>query len=262
MDRDQPLLGGVANAGAVTRRGDLVLRPATKFTGTTQRFLARLRAVGFDGAPEPRGIGPDGREQLRFVEGEVAVPPYPRWAQCDDALVSLVNLLRRYHDAAAQVGVEGEWNPEGADPEGGPIVCHGDVCLENVVFRSRAAVALLDWEFAAPGRRIYDLAQMARMCIPVDDDRSAARLGWVRVDRAPRARLVCDAYGMSSAGRRQFLVELDAAIERHTAWVLRRVEQADRNVVAMWDAAGGAERYDRRRTWWAAARQEFETALD
>ena len=30
------------------------------------------------------------------------------------------------------------------------MVCHNDVCLENVVFRGGAAVALLDFEFAAP----------------------------------------------------------------------------------------------------------------
>jgi hypothetical protein len=220
-----------------------------------------LRAVGFDGAPEPRGISSDGREQVAYIEGAVAVPPYPRWAQTDATLVSVVTLLRRCHDAAAHIEVDGEWNPEAADPEGGPIICHNDVCLENVVFREGAAAALLDWEFAAPGRSLYDLAQMARMCIPVDDDQSAARLGWTHLHRPVRARLVCDTYGLVAADRRQFLAELDAAVERHTAWVLRRIERGDHNVIAMWNAGGGAERYDRRQAWWAAARRQFETAL-
>lgn len=238
-----------------------MLRPATRFTASTQRFLARLRTVGFDGAPEPRGISADGREQLAYIDGDVAVPPYPEWAQTDSVLSSLATLVRRFHDMAARVEIDGEWNPEAAGPDGGPIVCHNDICLENVVFREGAAVALLDWEFAAPGRPICDLAQMARMCIPVDDDQSAARLGWMRADRPSRARLVCDTYGLPGADRRQFLVELDAAVEFHTAWVLRRVEQGDRNVIAMWDAAGGAARHDRRRAWWSAARQQFEAAL-
>ena len=30
---------------------------------------------------------------------------------------------------------------------GGPIICHNDVCLENVVFRDGQAIGLLDWEF-------------------------------------------------------------------------------------------------------------------
>ena len=251
----------MANAGAVTRRGDLVLRPATRFTAASQRLLAALRAAGFDGAPEPRGLSADGREQLEYVEGEVPIPPYPRWAQSDAVLASVAGLLRRYHDVAATIGVEGEWNREAADPAGGAIVCHNDVGLENVVFRGGVAVALLDWEFAAPGRSVADLAQTARMCVPVDDDQSAARLGWFPADRPARARLVCDAYGLPDADRRRFVVELDAVLERHTAWIRRRVEQGDANVVAMWDASGGAARYDRRRAWWAAARPDFEAAL-
>jgi aminoglycoside phosphotransferase (APT) family kinase protein len=251
----------VANAGSVTRRGDVVLRPATDSTTSTQRFLARLREVGFDGAPEPRGLCADGRESLEFVEGEVAVVPYPRWAQSDAVLVSLVTLLTRYHDAAAQVGVDGAWNPEAADPAGGPIICHNDVCLENVVFRHGRAIALLDWEFAAPGRPVVDLAQLARTCIPLDDDQSAARLGWMPVDRLSRARLICETYGLGAPDRRRFPVELDAAIQRHTAWVLRRVEQGDARVIAMWEAGGGAERYDRRQAWWRAARPQFAAAL-
>ena len=65
-----------------------------------------------------------------------------------------------------------------ADPEGGPVVCHNDVCLENVVFRDGEAVALLDFDFAAPGRPVYDLACFARMCVPIDDDENRARFGW------------------------------------------------------------------------------------
>lgn len=261
MSDEYPLQGGVTNTGAVTRRGDLVLRPATRHAASTQGFLARLRAAGFDGAPEPRGIAADGREQLVYIDGDVAVPPYPEWAQSDAVLTSVVMLLRRYHDVAATVGAVGSWDLEAADPAGGSIVCHNDVCLENVVFRDGVAVALLDWEFAAPGRPIYDLAQMARMCIPIDDDQSAARLGWTRGDRAGRARLICDTYGLSPADRRQFLIELDAAVQRHTAAVARRVALGDRNVIAMWEAAGGARRYERRDVWWRAARQQFETAL-
>ena len=42
-------------------------------------------------------------------------------------------------------------------------MCHNDVCPENVVFRDGIAVALLDFEFAAPGRPVYDVAQLARI---------------------------------------------------------------------------------------------------
>jgi hypothetical protein len=44
-----------------------------------------------------------------------------------------------------------------------------------------------------PGRSVYDLAQLARLCVPIDDDFDQARLGWRPADRPARLRLVADA---------------------------------------------------------------------
>ena len=66
----------------------------------------------------------------------------------------------------------------------------GYVPARTNTVRDGIAVGLLDFDFAAPGRVLYDLAQMARMCVPVDDDVSAARLGWQGADRPARLRLV------------------------------------------------------------------------
>src|SRR6476469_9497700 len=100
MAEEQQLAGGVANAGSVTRVGDHVLRPANAHTAEIHRFLRALRDAGFEGASEPVGVDPDGRERLVFIEGDVPVPPYPAWAQTDTALASIAALLRRLHDAA------------------------------------------------------------------------------------------------------------------------------------------------------------------
>lgn len=258
---EEVLVGGVANAGAVTRRGDVTLRPATPFTASAHDFLRAVRARGFDGVAAPIGVGDDGREALGFIDGDVAIPPYPEWVQADEALGSVARLMRALHDAAADVGTAGRWSTEMADPDGGPIICHNDVCLENVVFRAGHAVALLDWDFAAPGRPAYDLAQMARMCVPIDDDDNAGRLGWLPADRPLRLRLVCDHYGMNSDGRAEVLAELDRAIHVGGEFVLRRVEAGEPNFIAMWDAMGGMRRYDRRREWWAEQRRTYADAL-
>ena len=261
MDEEE-LPGGVANAGAVTRAGDDVLRPSNPHSRSIHRFLSFLRAAGFDGASLPRGIDDDGRERLVFIEGDVPVPPYPAWAQVDAALASVATLLRRLHEAAQSFDPAGStWSTEMADPAGGPIVCHNDVCLENVVFRDGLAVGLLDFDFAAPGRPAYDLAQMARMCVPVDDDVSASRLGWAPADRPARLRLVADAYGLDAAGRAELLDVLAGTIDRGGEFVRRRVEAGDPNFAKMWDEMGGMERFDRRRRWWAAERHRFADAL-
>jgi Phosphotransferase enzyme family len=259
---EELLLGGIANAGGVARIGRYVVRPSNPHSGTIHRFLASLGAAGFDGASVPVGIDGDGRERLMFIEGDVPVPPYPGWAQLDGALASVAVLLRRFHDASRSFDPEGlTWSREMADPDGGPIVCHNDVCLENVVFRDGVAVGLLDFDFAAPGRPVYDLAQFARMCVPVDDDVSASRLGWGPVDRPTRLRLVADSYGLEHGQRGELLGTLDRSIARGGEFVRRRVEARDPNFIKMWDEMGGMERFDRRRRWWAEHSEQFAGAL-
>jgi aminoglycoside phosphotransferase (APT) family kinase protein len=262
MTEEFALEGGIANAGQVVRVGAHVLRPTNPHTAAIHRFLSALRNTGFDGAPRPVGVERDGRERLDYLEGDVGVSPYPKWAQRDDALASIAELLRRFHEAARVVGrVAGTWSDEMADPVGGVIVCHNDVCLENVVFRNGVAVALLDFDFAAPGRPAYDLAQMARMCTPIDDEVNAPRLGWDPVDKPARLRLVADAYRLDASGRGELLHVLSESIERGGAFVRRRVEAGDPNFVRMWTEMGGEERFERRRRWWEHHRSDFERAL-
>ena len=167
MAEEQPLTGGIANAGQVVRVGAHVLRPASPHSGSIHAFLRSLRRSGFEDAPMPVGLEEDGRERLVFIDGDVPVPPYPEWCQSDTALASIVRLLRGLHDAARGFDARGlTWNDRLADPSGGTLVGHNDVELSNVVFRDGIAVALIDFEFAAPGRPVYDLAQLARQPRP------------------------------------------------------------------------------------------------
>ena len=257
------LAGGVANAGAVTRIGGHVLRPANSHSESIHHFLRALRAAGFDGASMPVGIDPDGRERLVFIEGDVAVPPFPTWVQTGDSLASVATLMRRFHDASRRIDLDenSTWSMEMADPLGGSIVCHNDVCWENVVFRDGEAVGLLDWDFAAPGRPLYDLASFARMCVPVDDDLSAVRLGFAAADRPARLRLVADSYGLSPDDRRELVLVLAEMIAKGGEFVRRRVEAGDANFIAMWNEFGGMERFDRRRQWWHEHQGHFASAM-
>jgi hypothetical protein len=200
---DEEILdGGIANAGQVVRVPH-VLRPSNPHSGSIHAFLRSLRDAGFTGAPMPVGIDEDGRERLVFIPGEVPVAPYPSWSQSDTALASVARLLRALHDTARWFDPEGlSWDNNLADRAGGSLVCHNDVCPENVVFRSGIAVGLVDFEFAAPGRPVYDLAHLGRLCVPIDDEVDQTRLGWRPADRFARlrsSRMPTDWVGM--AGR-------------------------------------------------------------
>ena len=259
---DEILDGGVANAGAVIRRGEFVLRPSNPRSKAIHQFLRELRSTGFTGASLPVEIQADGRERLVFIEGEVPVPPFPEWAQSDDTLASIARLVRRFHEASAQVAVDaGPWSDELADSAGGSMLCHNDVCLENVVFRNGVAVGLIDFDFAAPGRPIFDLAACARMCVPIDDDLSARRLGFGLLDRPGRLRLVADTYGLDANGRSELVHHLDRPMRSGGAFVQRRVDAGDQNFIRMLDEMGGLERYDRRHRWWGQNRDSFVRAM-
>jgi len=224
--------------------------------------LKELRSTGFEGASLPVGIQDDGRERLVFIEGDVPVPPFPEWAQSDDSLASISRLMRQFHEASAQLAVGvGPWSDEMADPAGGSMICHNDVCLENVVFRNGRAVGLLDFDFAAPGRPIFDLAASARMCVPIDDDLNARRLGFMELDRPGRLRLVADIYGLDADGRRELVHHLDRSMRGGGAFVRRRVDAGDPNFMRMLHEMGGMDRYDRRRRWWEENRDSFVTTM-
>lgn len=125
-----------------------VRRPPYDNGPFVERVLRWLEAQGFDGTPRFVGVDDDGHELVTFIPGDV---PDAEAELSDAQIASLGRLLRRTHDALA-----------GAElADGAELVRHGDAGPHNVVFRGDEAVALIDWEEAAPGDRISDVADVA-----------------------------------------------------------------------------------------------------
>jgi hypothetical protein len=165
-----PLSGGTANRGRVVRVGDTVVRPTAPCRPATHALLDYLDAVGFDGAPRVLAAGPV-TETLTYIAGRAAAPPLTPDVLTDEALVSVADLLRRYHGAAAG------FDPAGyAWPRPVParyrtrLVSHNDVYPANVVFRDGRAVALIDFDLAGPGSAVWDFAAAARSFVPLLDE--------------------------------------------------------------------------------------------
>ncbi|MFD6531204.1 phosphotransferase [Streptomyces sp. NPDC060184] len=260
---DEALAGGMANAGSVFRRGALVDRPAPRNARALHAYLLALREHGFDGAPAPVGLTGDGREQLSFVPGDVPLPPFARWAMTGGALASVGSLLRRLHEAGAGVEVDtrAEWPGDLADPEGGTTLCHNDVCPENVVFRDGRAAALIDFDLAAPGRPLWDVAMAARYWVPLVDPSSAAALYPSGLEVPARLRILADGYGLSPQDRAELPGVVEQATEVCRSFVARRVADGDPLYLRALAERGGWERWDRMRTWLAERREMFTDAL-
>ncbi|MGW2464017.1 phosphotransferase [Streptomyces sp. NPDC004457] len=259
----EALVGGMANAGAVFRRGALVERPAPRNARALHACLLALKERGFDAAPTPVGLTADGRERLTFIPGDVALPPYPDWAMTDAALESVGILLRRLHEAAADVAVDtrAEWPRDLADPEGGTVLCHNDVCPDNVVFRDGRAAALIDFDLAAPGRPLWDIAMTARQWVPMLDPVSAAAVHPPGLDVPARLRILADGYGLPEEGRAELPGVVEQATEVCRAFVARRVADGDPVYLQALAERGGWERWDRLQTWLAEHLETFTAAL-
>ena len=259
---EQQLDGGIANAGQVVRVGPHVLRPSSPHTVSIHAFLRAVRDAGFEGASSPVGVDEDGRERLVFIEGDVPVPPYPDWSQSDTALASIARLLRGLHDATRGFDARGlTWSNALADPAGGTLVCHNDIEPSNVVFRDGIAVALLDFEFAAPGR-----AGLRRGSArpPLRADRRRLRSGPARLATrgsagsvATRGRRVRTRPRRSGgAAHRDGRRDRSHRSGRPTQGRLGRRE-LHRDV----EPDRGGARYERRRRWWADNHDRFAAAL-
>ncbi len=119
------------------------------------RLLEWLERAGWDGAPRFRGVDEEGREILSFLPGHVPWQPAEQMrARSDESLTVAAELVRQFHDLTAGTCLAG----------GCEVVCHNDLSPKNTVYRDRAGVlrpvAFIDWDIAAPGQRIHDIAHV------------------------------------------------------------------------------------------------------
>jgi len=194
-DTEIPLAGGNMSSGVV-RVGDTVRRPAGPWTPAVHALLDHLRAVGFQGAPRALGIDQRGREVLTFMPGTVAWPGGFHRLDDDGQLGRAARLIRDFHDAVA-----GFAPPPGAQwqvlmpADGDEIIAHHDLAPWNLVIGDREW-AFIDWDVAAPGTRLWDLAYAMHGFAPLSADPAHQR-----ADAGRRLRVIADAYGLSERQR-------------------------------------------------------------
>jgi hypothetical protein len=223
-----PLCGGTANRGRVVRVGDTVVRPTAPCWPATHALLGHLSSAGFDGAPRVLSSGPV-TETLTYIAGRAAVPPLTDDVLTDEALVSVADLLHRYHRAAASFDPAGyAWpRPVPARYRTG-LVSHNDVYQANVVFREGRAVALIDFDLAGPGSAVWDFAAAARSFVPlldeadVTDSRQGRALERFRVFLAasglPRAERVRVAEALLANHDWTYAIVTEAAAAGHSGF--------------------------------------------
>ena len=111
------------------------------------------------------------------------------------------------------------------------VLCHGDLGPGNVIFENGIAKALIDWEFSAPGRRVWDLALALRYWAPLRDPVNTPKQPVIE-NFEERAQWILDGY---QASRKM------------------RIECAE--IFTHREAKGGLERIERDKVWLARESQ-------
>jgi Phosphotransferase enzyme family len=256
---EQRLHGGFTNAGRVIRVQDSVRRPWRATSPATKALLDHLERVGFAGAPRFLGVDDRGREMLSYIPGDAAVEPYQAWALTDEALISVAELLRRYHDAVTSFDAAGYAWPASIPVQfRGGIVSHNDPNLDNVIFAGGRAVALIDFDLASPGSAVWDVACAARLWAPLRDEQDVPEP--VRGRTLVRLRTFADAYGLPKRDRARVV---DAMVHAHD-WcygvVRAAVAGGHEPFGKMWHA-GGERRAARTRRWIASHGSQMQAVL-
>ncbi|MFI7675932.1 phosphotransferase [Actinophytocola sp. NPDC049390] len=219
---------GATDRGSVTtvhRVGDTIRRPAGEWTPAVHALLRHLESAGFTRAP--RVLGTDGTDEvLSLLHGEPAFSPWPPVLRSAEGISGLGVWLREYHDAVLSFrpptgarwrGQEEEWRP-------GMVIRHGDLGPWNSVWDGERLAGFIDWDFAAPGHAIDDVAQLAWYAVPlrpVDQQRRA------QIDETAltsRLTALCDAYEAAPA---DVLDALDALQSREAARIERLGTRGD-----------------------------------
>jgi len=209
MTQEEVLKGG--NVNHVVRMANTVRRPIGYWSPSVHELLKHLEKQGFEGAPRFLGIDDSGREILTFISGEVAGNDYPElepYMWSDETLVGLARLLRDFHDntLAFTPNTEYKWQLSYADDAEHEVICHNDAALYNVVFQKGEPVALIDFDMAGPGPRMWDIAYTLYTSIPLGNFAPYVSSGKMEVvpyqrekhaaERRRRIHLFFESYGV------------------------------------------------------------------
>lgn len=194
---EQPLTGGNVSDGVV-RVGDTVRRPAGYWTPAVHALLSHLHEAGFDGVPRPLGIDEQGREVLTYAPGVVPWPERFDLLDPPDRLVRVARLIRDLHDATASFTPPADARWQVLQPSGETgLIIHHDLAPWNLVAGDRWV--FIDWDCAAPGSRLWDLAYAVHGFVPLSANPGLQRAA---DETDARLRTFVDAYGLDEAQRR------------------------------------------------------------
>lgn len=173
--------------------------------------------------------------------------------ETDDAMRRVGALITEYHQAQDSFVApsDAEWREEGADPTGSTeVVAHNDLAPWNLIVHEDEWT-FIDWDLAAPGRKMWDLAWALHSFVGLWPDTTLTS-----EQIASRIAAFCNGAGLEGG---EIPALLDVVVERTTdhAAMLRRRAGAGEEVFVLMVSEGHADVWEngcsfvrsQRRTW-------------
>ncbi len=136
------------------------------YSAATHALLTHLEAVGFTGAPRSFGWDAEGRHLVEWVEGLRADHPRAPDAALDPERIGA--FMREMHDALASfVPPAGVMWFEGLAGPNADMIIHQDISPSNILVTPDGRLIAIDWDAAAPGTRLWDIAHAAHAFAPL-----------------------------------------------------------------------------------------------
>ena len=140
MNDEIALVGGQSTPGVV-RIGDTVRRPLSEGWEFRHSLLRHLEHAGFPYAPRLLGIDEQQREILTYLDGATM-------SGHEAPIGEIGAMIAAFHAATAGSGLAA----------GREVVVHQDIAPWNTIHRNGHLVGLIDFDGAAPGNRLDDIA--------------------------------------------------------------------------------------------------------
>ena len=146
------------------------------------------------------GMDEQGRDIYSYLEGQTWLSSGSGLS--DDLLVQAASVIRSYHDITAGSTLA----------QGHEIVAHHELGPHNTIFQENRLIGFIDWDDAAPGTRLRDLANAVYNYVDVSH--------WANQtadEQARRIQLMCAAYGWADpiALINDFEADLQQALRNH-----------------------------------------------
>ena len=203
---------------------------------------------------QPLGIDERGREVLSFVPGTVPWPDRFDLLEPRQRLAQAAKLIREFHDAVTGFvpPAAARWQVLIPAEEECEIIAHHDLAPWNLVVGPRWA--FIDWDLAAPGTRLWDVAYAVHGFVPL-----SANPRWQHRDAGSRVRVFADVYRLDESQRCELVRMLARRTRAMHEFLARQAKARVQPWAGMWDTGHGdawqadADYIEAHQTAWAAA---------